>query len=380
MFDSVHLSLLIGPGFPVPAVPWVVEAIETVRVTSGTDRAGFQITMRAGTSSPLIRVLLPAGYFDPIATRVIVIVTVRGRPHVLIDGVVTRHDVAPSNEPGKSTITITGEDLTVLMDLVEMPFMRFPAMPVAARIYAILAKYAAVGVTPIAVPPIVFDAPIVTEQIPTQRGTDLGYIRELASACGYVFYVEPGPAPGTSIGYFGPDVRIPVPQPALSVNMDSHTNVESLSFNLDGLAKKILVLSVLDPETKKLPIPVPVPNVSVLRPPLGARPTPPAKVQFPADLGPLNPAQAASKGLGYSFASSDAINGTGSLDVSRYGRPLRSRMLVGVRGAGLAYDGLYYVNSVTHDLKRGAYKQTFTISRDGLVSNTPVVPVGGIGP
>ena len=47
----------------------------------------------------------------------------------------------------------------------------------------------------------------------------------------------------------------------------------------------------------------------------------------------------------------------------------------GVRGAGLAYDGLYYVNSVTHNIKRGEYKQSFQLSRDGLISNTPrVVP------
>ena len=50
-------------------------------------------------------------------------------------------------------------------------------------------------------------------------------------------------------------------------------------------------------------------------------------------------------------------------------------MLVGVRGAGIAYDGLYYVNSVTHNLKRGEYKQSFQLSRDGLVSLTPKVPV-----
>jgi hypothetical protein len=47
---------------------------------------------------------------------------------------------------------------------------------------------------------------------------------------------------------------------------------------------------------------------------------------------------------------------------------------VGVRGAGLAYDGLYYVKSVTHDLKRGEYKQSFTLTRNALVSITPVVP------
>jgi hypothetical protein len=47
---------------------------------------------------------------------------------------------------------------------------------------------------------------------------------------------------------------------------------------------------------------------------------------------------------------------------------------VGVRGAGPTYDGLYYVDSVTHNIKPGEYKQSFTLSRDGLISSTPVVP------
>ena len=44
-----------------------------------------------------------------------------------------------------------------------------------------------------------------------------------------------------------------------------------------------------------------------------------------------------------------------------------------MRGAGLAYDGHYYVNSVTHDIKPGEYKQSFSLSRDGLISPTPVL-------
>jgi hypothetical protein len=54
-------------------------------------------------------------------------------------------------------------------------------------------------------------------------------------------------------------------------------------------------------------------------------------------------------------------------------------MLVGVRGAGPAYDGLYYVDSVNHDIRRGAYKQTFSLSRDGLISATPIVPTDPLG-
>jgi hypothetical protein len=199
----------------------------------------------------------------------------------------------------------------------------------------------------------------------------LQFIQGLASDCGYVFYVEPGPLPGQSIAYFGPDIRIPIPQPALNVNMDAQTNVESLSFSLDGLAKKVRISYIFDPITHKILIPIPAPNVNAFKPPLGLRPTPPAKIDFADNMAPMEFAEAAKHILAYFMNNSEAISGNGTLDVMRYGRVLRSRMLVGVRGAGLAYDGLYYVDSVTHNIKRGEYKQNFSLSRDGLISNTP---------
>ena len=59
--------------------------------------------------------------------------------------------------------------------------------------------------------------------------------------------------------------------------------------------------------------------------------------------------------------NSDAISGQRHAGrACATGSILRSRMLVGVRGAGLAYDGLYYVDSVTHNIKRGEYKQSFS--------------------
>ncbi|MFX7902702.1 hypothetical protein ABTK34_19750, partial [Acinetobacter baumannii] len=80
---------------------------------------------------------------------------------------------------------------------------------------------------------------------------------------------EPGPLPGQSIAYWGPDIRIPIPQSALSVNMDAHTNVESLSFTLDGLAKKIVVVTIFDPAKNRVPIVVPIPNLNLFKPPFG---------------------------------------------------------------------------------------------------------------
>jgi hypothetical protein len=374
MLEGVHLTLMIGPAVPVPAPRVVMDALRSISVTSGKDRSGFQITFAVGRDSPLLRVMLPAGYFDPITTRVLIIATVNGFPHVLMDGLVTQQELAPSNEPGQSTLSITGEDLSLAMDLVEM-VIPYPQMPVIARINLILAKYAVLGVAPVVIPTIIPIAEVVTHGFETQTTTDRAFIKTLARSAGYVFYVEPGPAPGTSIAYFGPDIRVPIPQPALNVDMDAATNVESLNFSLDGLAKKLTVVTILDPGSGTIPIPVPIPNLNIFRPPMGLRPTAPARIEFNSDFAKLTPDKAASKILGLLMNNGDAISASGSLDVLRYGRPLRSRAMVGVRGAGLAYDGLYYVDSVTHKIKPGEYKQSFTLGRDGLISNTPkVVP------
>lgn len=373
MFDAVHLTLLIGPlAVPLPAPLPVTEALQRVEINSSRDRSGFQITFSMGKTSPLQLALLPAGFFDPMITRVVIIAIVKGIPNVLMDGVITRQEMQLGNEPGKSTLTVTGEDLSILMDVVELR-IPYPAMPDVARIYMILAKYAMFGIAPIVIPPPVVSVDSPTSRFDTQDGTDRSYIKGLASESGYVFYVEPGPAPMQSVAYFGPDVRLPIPQPALSVNSDADTNVESLNFSLDGLAKKQVIMFVLDPTTKKIPIPVPIPDISPMHPPLGLRPTPPAKITFAEETTRLTTSEAAKRAFGYMLESADAISGSGSLNVASYGSILRARMLVGVRGAGVAYDGMYYVDSVTHSIKRGEYKQNFQLSRDGLISQTPAV-------
>ena len=71
-------------------------------------------------------------------------------------------------------------------------------------------------------------------------------------------------------------------------------------------------------------------------------------------------------GLAEAAENAEAVTCEGSLDVTRYGGVLKARQLVGVRGAGPAFDGLYYVKSVTHKIKRGEYKQDFTLTRNGL--------------
>src|SRR5438477_10956738 len=122
MLKGVHLTLLIGPAVPLPPPRAVMDALVSVQVTNGKDRSGFQLTFAVSKKSLLLTTLLPVGYFDPMITRVIIIATLNGFPNVLMDGIVTRQEFAPSNEPAQSTLTITGEDLSVLMDVVEINF------------------------------------------------------------------------------------------------------------------------------------------------------------------------------------------------------------------------------------------------------------------
>ena len=367
------MMLMIGPVLAVPAPQPVMDALTSAQVTTSAGQAdGFQLTFALSDKSLLNQVLLPVGYFDP-GIRVILLVVLGGLPTVLIDGIITRQDVAPSNTAGASTLTITGEDLSVLMNM-DFKQVCYPGLPAEGVVAAICAQYALYGIIPAPVPPVLLDVPDPIEQIPTQSGTDLDHLRALASDAGYVFFIEPGPVPGTSIAYWGPEVRIGVPQPALTVNMDAETNVESLSFSYDGLARKQLTIDIQEPITGLI-ISIPVPDLSILRPPLAARPAVTLRHAPLSGVAKLNPVQAALFGLGQGVTDADAVTGQGALDVLRYGHILKARQLVSVRGAGLSYDGFYYVTSVTHNIKRGQYKQSFQLARDGVVSLSPVVPV-----
>jgi hypothetical protein len=74
-----------------------------------------------------------------------------------------------------------------------------------------------------------------------------------------------------------------------------------------------------------------------------------------------------------STEASDAVSGSGELDAVRYGRALRARRLVSVRGVGFSYNGDYYVQEVSHRIRRGEYKQSFTLRREGRGALTPTV-------
>ena len=376
---GIHLTLMIGPIVPVPVPQMVMNALDSVQVTTAAGSAsGFQMSLQFSSKSELNTFFIIAGAMNSgLATpplRVMLIVTLNGTPQPLFDGVMTNVEVQAGGNGSPGSVTVTGEDLTKVMDMFDFSGLPYPAMPIEARVALICAKYAAFGLIPLIIPVLFPDVPIPVDKIPAHKGTDLQYIQQLAEEAGYIFYIEPGPAAGTNIAYFGPEIKVGVPQPALNLDMDALTNVENMSFSFDP-TKGVLPVVFIQNQLTRVPIPIPIPNINPLQPPLGVLSTTISNLKILKDTAKMNPMQAILRGLNEAKKSQDSVSANGSINVLRYGRPLKARQLVGVRGAGIAYDGLYFVNSVTSTLKRGEFKQSFNLTRNGLVSITPRVPV-----
>jgi len=376
---GIHLTLMIGPIVPVPVPQMVMNALDSVQVTTAAGSAsGFQMSFQFSSKSELNTFFIIAGAMNsgpatpPL--RVMLIITLNGTPQPLFDGVMTNVEVQAGSNGSPGTVTVTGEDLTKVMDMLDFSGLPYPAMPIEARVALICAKYAAFGLLPLIIPVLFPDVPIPVDKIPAHKGTDLQYIQQLAEEAGYIFYIEPGPVAGTNIAYFGPEIKVGVPQPALNVDMDALTNVENMNFSFDP-TKGVLPVVFIQNQLTRVPIPIPIPNINPLQPPLGVLSTTISNLRILKDTAKMNPMQAILRGLNEAKKSQDSVSANGSINVLRYGRPLKARQLVGVRGAGIAYDGLYFVKSVTSTLKRGEFKQSFNLTRNGLVSITPRVPV-----
>lgn len=367
----VHLTLHMGPKLTRPVPAEIAEALLSCQITmTAGERSGFQMAFDLSKKGAIAKRLLPEGFFDP-KTRVMVTVSIKGTSRVLLDGLIVRQEVGASNRPGQSTLTVTGEDLTLLMDLEERTD-RYPNLAPSQRAARILAKYADYGIQPHVIREQIAQPPRQDLRVHYQTGTDLQYLNELAQANGYTFYLEPGPVPGRSTAYWGPEQRLGQRQHALNVNMETNSTVDQLTFAYDGTAREQPQVRVQDPLTRETRL-LPQPDIDPLRPPLGRRATPALKRRTISGTAKKELGQAEAETLARAAMSADVISGSGSLDVNRHGYLLRPRELVGVRGAGVTYDGDYYVKSVTSNLSPGSFRQNFTLSREGLIARSGTV-------
>jgi hypothetical protein len=376
MTSGAEMRLYIGPAVPLPVGKDVLEALVSASVTSASPEAPgvFQLVFDIDRRSPLNSLFLLSGGAPIPMVRVVIAARVNGVESVLIDGVMTNHESSPGQSPGSSRLSVTGEDLSRVLDYIAFDGIPYPAMPDFARVNLVLAKYAFLGIIPKVIPSVLLDIPLPTERIPRHQGKDLAYIRMLADKVGYVFMMQPGPTVGTSFAYWGPEVRLGEVQPALNLDMDAHKNLTSASGNFNGQGALLPIVFILNPQTK-VPIPIPIVFNPVLNPPTGAIPPIPLNIEPITDSAKYNPIQGALIGMAKAARANKApVKISGQLDVSRYGRLLEPHKMVGLRGVSAAFNGLHYVEMVKTSFVPGKLTQSFELSRNGLMSTVEKVP------
>jgi hypothetical protein len=119
---GLRLTLLIGPTVPLPVPEQALEMLDSAEVShSDEGRSGFQLVFKATRSKKdFIDYLMFANPQFKAGNRVIISASFGALPLVLMDGIITNHQLQPGSPGGDpASLTLTGEDVSVMMDLQE---------------------------------------------------------------------------------------------------------------------------------------------------------------------------------------------------------------------------------------------------------------------
>lgn len=356
---GIRIILKIGKSVLAPAPYSVMTALRHVQVTNETEgNDGFQMTFSLGKDKANDYSLLASGALDP-DTRVAIGAILGVTIEPLIDGVIYHHQVKPSNEPGMSTLTVMGRDISIILDL-ETKNVTHKNQSDSTIATSVIGHYTKFGITPDVEK--TKETPTESQRVVQQTKSDLSFLKDLAENNGFVFYIEPLTL-GSSTAHWGPENRKKPAQPALSMNMGSATNVSSLDFAQDALSPIKATGSILDPVTKQS---IKIPELEAFRTAqFAAKPITARRTTVLRCLANKSMGLASTRAVAAMTKASEPIAANGELDTVRYGHVLRARHSVTVSGAGHANDGLYKVQSVTHEIEPGKYAQRFTLSREG---------------
>ncbi|MEP7272300.1 MAG: hypothetical protein ABI882_12420, partial [Acidobacteriota bacterium] len=115
MPTNFTLTVMVGPAVPIALPKAALDELRSVEITSTAERgkpSGFRLEFNMSKRSPLHTIFLVAGAALPPILRVIIVATINGTPHVLMDGVMTKQSVSPGGDESHDVLNITGVDLT----------------------------------------------------------------------------------------------------------------------------------------------------------------------------------------------------------------------------------------------------------------------------
>jgi phage protein D len=357
---GIQLFLKMGKSTP-KLVPYsMMIALNSVEVNDNMDEQedGFQLHFTLGKRQTKDYTLAQNSLFEP-DTRVVIGVRINNMPWVLISGVITHIQLAPSNQPALSTFSVTGRSITHQLNRTEKndTYERLSDTDIVRKIVNNYARY---GLTLKA--PESTEQPLETELIPHQATTDMAYIQALAQRNGYVFYSQPVKN-GDCLIYWGPENRTKVTLPVLSMNMGALTNVTELSFAQDSDIPNKVQGVYLDPQNKQS---YPITVEALEEAALATTPTPSLNTKLLRDVAKYTASRSTRSARAAMVGGLNAVTGQGVLDAAIYPHVLEAGKVVEVRGAGFLYDGKYVVTYVKHLIERSNYTQKFRLAREGV--------------
>jgi len=356
-------GLTSGPVYAVvlgqaPAGPDLMAAVQDIEIEQSIDLASI-VRIRLGLAETRDGTdwdMLKDDPFKPL-TSLTVRVVLGSKPVTLINSYLTGQMAQFADEPGRSTLEVIGLDATLLMNLEEKirPWPNLSDSDIAQQIFADYPLQAQVSATPGSLRD--------PEGTPTQRSTDMRFVRRLAQRNGFECYVHPDPDSGSDTVYFGPPRPGDPHQAVLTIGGGQTNNVSEFEVRYDMLRPTTVAASALDVSSKTTQ-PVTVSDVSRQtqgRAGVLGRLTNPPLVR-PAQTGLMHTNDLHAMAQGVVDRASWAIIAEGT--VGPDAGSLRPGLPLNIRGAGALLSGSYYVTRVTHSLGGQGYLQRFQARRN----------------
>jgi phage protein D len=352
----------------IPASAELLQAIQQIEVEDHATMADMMrlrvaIGVRDGCSGWSF---VDDGLFSRLANIRLSVGIGGGRPEALMSAFVIETNASFANQPGASMLNVVAMDGTALMNLEEK-VKAWPNMADSDVANAIFTS-ADYRFTPIV--DVTKWKRQENEQTLTQRGTDIQFLQQLAGRNGFECFVETNGVTGLVEGHFhAPRLKEPA-QGVLSVNMRDATNVNSFNARFDMLRPATAEATNLDVQSRSdQQAQVSTSGLTALGRQTAVPGQRPRRV-LPSRTGLARTGELQAYAQAVVDQTALAITAEGELNTIAYGRVLRAKRPVLVRGAGQQFSGTYYVERVSHTISGDSYTQTFSLRRNAVgVSN-----------
>ncbi|MEA3051421.1 MAG: hypothetical protein QOG72_324 [Sphingomonadales bacterium] len=303
--------------------------------------------------------------FGPLANIAVTAQAADGQAHCLIDGYVLAHDLHLDTAAAASTVKISGQDASWLMNMTET-VREWPDVTDGAAANTIFGDY---GFTP---DPknLDDDSPAHTADTASlmQRASDAQFLRDLARRGGKLFRVFCTDTPGVRIGAFVTPSLDGEPAVTLILNPADAANVGPLDISWDVMRPSSVVaqqLLVSDDSGEAAGGETTTSGLATLdSQDLAAFAGQPVKALLTtqaADAGTVTQrAQSLLRDSGW------FVRCEGTTDAGRLGAILRAGTVAQIEAAGSLHSGKYLVWSVRHHITANAHEMKFVLMRNAV--------------